>query len=257
MTVPENIELDRAIDDARPGRRYATRGPAGYARARRANRTQAGDAASVATADVLPTQVLDACSIAIRNMGHSSVSCLGVTSCRRQEGRSTIAAGLAITQAHEYQRPTVLVDLDLEHPSLADTFGLPAAPGVVELLREEAAVGSCLQVVDENLMVVTSGDISRASGHLLRQATARQLLAVLGTRCEVVVADLPPLTPRSGAAQLADMCGAVAIVIRSGTVDRVEIEEAVSCLTGPVYAVVNDLRPKTPRLLRRFLGLER
>jgi Mrp family chromosome partitioning ATPase len=257
MTVPENIELDPAVSDAHQGRRYSTRAPAGHARARRANGTKAGDATSVASTDVLPAQVLDACSMAIRNMGHSSVSCLGVTSCRRQEGRSTIAAGIAITEAHEYQRRTVLVDLDLEHPSLADIFGLSAAPGVGELLREEAAVGSCLQIVDENLTVVTAGDTSFASSHFLRQATATQLLAVLGSRCDVVVADLPPLTPRSGAAQLADLCGAVAIVIRSGTVDRVEIEEAVACLTGPVYAVVNDLKPKTPKVLRRFLGLER
>jgi Mrp family chromosome partitioning ATPase len=257
MTVPENIELDPAIDEPHQGRRYATRALAGYARTRGANRTKVGDSTTVATNDLLPSQVLDACSIAIRNMGHASLSRLGVTSCRRQEGRSTIAAGMAIAQAHEYQRRTVLVDLDLEHPSLADTFGLSAAPGVVELLREETAVGSCLQIIDENLMVVTAGDISSANRHLLREATATQLLAVLGSRCDVVVADLPPLTPRSGAARLADLCGAVAIVIRSGAVDRAEIEEAVSCLTGPVYAVVNDLMPKTPKLLRRFLGLER
>ena len=257
MTVPKNIELDRVIDDAHQGRRYSTRASTGHARTRRANGTTAGDTTSGTANDVLPTQVLDACSIAIRNMGRSSVSCLGVTSCKRQEGRSTIAAGVAITQAHEYQRRTVLVDLDLESPSLADTFGLPAAPGVVELLREEAALGSCLQIVDDNLMVVTAGGDSCANRHLLREAAATQLLAVLRSRGEVVVADLPPLTPRSGAAQLADLCGAVAIVIRSGTVDRVEIEEAVSSLTGPVYAVVNDLTPKTPRVLRRFLGLER
>jgi Mrp family chromosome partitioning ATPase len=164
---------------------------------------------------------------------------------------------MAMTQAHEYQRMTVLIDLDLERPSLAEVFGLSAVPGVAEVLRGQVAPTNCLQQVDETLTVMTAGSDANASKHLLRGTAASLLFDQLESRCEVIVADLPPLIPGSGAAHLADLCGTVAIVVRSGFVDREEVADAVACLPGPVYAVVNDLRPKTPRLLRRILGQDR
>jgi Mrp family chromosome partitioning ATPase len=190
-------------------------------------------------------------------MGHSSIKCLAVTSCLRRDGRSTIAAGLALTHAYEYRRRTILVDLDLERPSLAERFGLQEAPGVAELLRDEVTLQPCLHQLGENLTVVTAGASASESTHLLREAPTARILDLLEESSDVVVADLPPLTPGSGAVQLADLCSTVALVVRSGTVGRDEVAEAVGCLTGPVYGIVNDVRPSTPRLLRRLLGLER
>jgi Mrp family chromosome partitioning ATPase len=202
----------------------------------------------------IPPQVLDACSIAIRNIGHSSVKRLAVTSCRRRDGRSTIAAGLALTYVREYQRETILVEFDADHASIAETFDVPAAPGVAELIRNEAGLGACLRRVDEGLMVLPVGD-GISSRDLFRNGTASRLFQMLDENCEVLVADLPPLTPGSGTVKLADLCGPVAIVIRSGAEQRDEIAAAVACLAGPVYAVLNDLRPKTPQLVRRMLGV--
>jgi Mrp family chromosome partitioning ATPase len=207
--------------------------------------------------DLIPSEVLDACSLATRNMGYSSVKRLGVTSCRRGEGRSTIAAGLATTLACEYSRKTILVDLDLDRASQADWFGVPRGPGVAELLRGEVRPEDCPRNVDENLMLVPAGTAPGLAKHLLHGSTAMRVLESLEASCDVLVADLPPLTPGSGATQLTDLCGTVTMVVRSGAVDREEVAEAVACLTGPVYAIINDVRPRTPRLLRRFLGLER
>lgn len=211
-------------------------------------------AAPQAATAFLPEAVLDACSVAARNIGHSSLERLGVTSCRRGDGRSTIAAGLAVTYGYEYQRETILVELDTERPSLAATFDLVATPGIAEVVRKQAPLDDCVRRVGGGLSVLTAGEGLRP-GDLFRHSTVARLLASLQDRCEVLIADLPPLTPGAGTLHLTDLCGSVAIVVRSGSAHRDEVAAAAASLKQPIYVVLNDVQQKTPKLVRRLLGL--
>ena len=59
------------------------------------------------------SEVLDACVVALRRMGGAKLRSVGVTSAGRGEGRSTVAAAMAVIQATEYVRKTIYIELDL------------------------------------------------------------------------------------------------------------------------------------------------
>ncbi len=62
---------------------------------------------------------------------------LGITSANKGEGKSLVACNLAVSLAMGYQKKTVLVDLNVDHPTLHQVFGAPAGPGLLEALMGE------------------------------------------------------------------------------------------------------------------------
>src|SRR5579871_381342 len=68
--------------------------------------------------------VESACSFALQRIRGAHLSSIGVTSTLRREGRSTVAAATALVQRYEYGRKVLLVELDLDAPSIGKTMGL-------------------------------------------------------------------------------------------------------------------------------------
>jgi len=65
---------------------------------------------------------------------------VAVTSPYRGEGRSSVAAGLAVGLSRETEGRVLLADLDVARPSLAGRFGVHPEPGVVDHLEDRAAL---------------------------------------------------------------------------------------------------------------------
>ena len=63
---------------------------------------------------------------------------IAVVSPRRQDGRSTIAAGLAAGIAQVTDEATLLLDLDFYRPSQAERFGIPRTARATDYLRTGA-----------------------------------------------------------------------------------------------------------------------
>src|SRR5947209_3572761 len=55
---------------------------------------------------------------------------IGITSAVAGEGRTTLAISLARTLADDMDDSVLLVEADLEHPSMASSFGLAPEPGL-------------------------------------------------------------------------------------------------------------------------------
>jgi len=199
-------------------------------------------------------EVLDACLVALRRMGGPNLRSVGVTSSGKGEGRSTVATAMAVIQASEYQRKTILVELDAHKPSAASELGLAQGPGVAEYLRDGVDLERCIQWPTENLGVMVAG-ANPSMAQVLRGTAADELVAVLSRRVDMVVLDLPSLSKGAGGVQLVDLCEAVALVVRAGEVSTHRIEEAAAALSAPPFVILNGVKSAAPNWVRRLLGM--
>ena len=163
---------------------------------------------------------------------------LVVTSPERRAGRSTVAIHLALATASTGRR-AVLVDADLEHPTIAARFGVGGRAGLVEVLARRAEVAEVLQrpAVDERLSILASGSPSRDPSGLVASESLRSLIAGLA-RVAYVVVDAPPLLPvpgaaagaRTGAAELAACADGVLVVLSAGDTQDNQVHSALRLL---------------------------
>ena len=81
-----------------------------------------------------------------------------VTSAAPGEGKTTLAAGLAMSLAH-MGRPTLLIDFDLRRPMLNEMFEVDLIPGTGDVLAERLEPLDAVQSTTmENLSIVPAGD---------------------------------------------------------------------------------------------------
>lgn len=143
-----------------------------------------------------------------------------VTSSLPREGKTTVAANLAIVYAQSGRR-TILVDADFRQPSLATLFRLVPVPGLTDLLRnDELQLEAVLQATQEpRLMVLTSGPLPPNPAELVATDRMRMILGLLLADADVVIFDTPPLSVTDGAVLAAEVDGTL-LVVRVGRVRR-------------------------------------
>jgi capsular exopolysaccharide synthesis family protein len=177
-----------------------------------------------------------------------------VTSAAPQEGKTLIAANLAVTFARAGAR-VLLVDCDIHRPRLHRVFRASRAPGLMDLLRAGSASSSLHTSVNHRLASIRRTDIDRLSflpcgtdpqqtPELLEPAMLRGLLKQLRSEFEVILLDTPPVLVSADAATLAASADGVIMVVRAGQTDRGAAELArqrvVSAGGRMLGAVLND-----------------
>jgi Mrp family chromosome partitioning ATPase len=201
----------------------------------------------------LTPELIEGCRYISLQLGGPRLTSLGVTSSVRGEGRSSIARALAHIQAEDYQRSVVLLELDLERPSLADRLGAAPCPGVSELAEGDATVEEVLQPLGGGISLVAAGAprgaIARTMAALLRSGA----LPAIAERCDVVVADLPPLLSSAGQAP-AGAFDDLLLVVRGGVTPLGRIRQATAHLPVRPTVVLNGVHSNLPAWLRRLLG---
>lgn len=178
---------------------------------------------------------------------------IGITSAISGEGRTTVALGLAQALAIDLTTPVVLAEADLERPALAPHFGLPPAPGLCEVLREECTLEETMRDVSENLAVITTGMVNGAAPRLLHALSEREPFHAIRPRNTTVIVDLPPIINHSYSALVAGITDVIVLVVRAGVTPNDVVQEAVARLDDsvPQGIVLNGMRSSLPRWARR------
>ena len=162
-------------------------------------------------------------------VGDSSSSVL-VTSSIEGEGKTTSSINLAIVMAKAGKR-VALVDADLRRPRVASLLGLENAAGITTALVGAAEVGDLLQAWgDDELYVLTAGEIPPNPTELLESHQMATILAQLTAEFDLVVIDGPPLLPVADGLVLAQQVGRVILVAGVGQVRVGEVQEALGAL---------------------------
>lgn len=169
-----------------------------------------------------------------------------ITSSLPGEGKTTTATNLAIALAQSGQS-VVLVDADLRRPRVDDYLGLDRNVGLTTVLVGAAEVTDVLQPWGEdNLFVITSGQIPPNPSELLGSAGMTQILSGLEATFDAVIIDAPPLLPVTDSTVLAQKVGGVVVVIGSSRVRLPELEKSLSALDmvdADLLGIVLNLLP--------------
>jgi Mrp family chromosome partitioning ATPase len=198
--------------------------------------------------------IIEACGDAMHHLGGLKLSRLGVSSSVRGEGRTSIATAMAIVQARDYGRSTLLLDADLDGPHLADLFGLESGPGLADVVRDQASVKDALHPVGGGLTVMTAGEITHPTSRLAAELKTSSLLSELQADFDVVIADLPPLLMSTTGALLSEALGIPLLVVRAAVTPAANVRQAIASLSVDPVVMLNGSGSSVPLWIRRFLS---
>lgn len=174
-----------------------------------------------------------------RGCGGAPLGRLGVASVARGEGRSTLAANLALSASRETGRPVALVDADLRAPGLHRLFGAEGDVGLSDVLANRADLEAALWEHDASgVTLLPGGRPEPEPARRFMHPRFQRLLAQLRHQFDEIVVDLPPLA-FADARIVAPHCSGVVIVVRAGRTDAAHVQDALQGLDGvPVLGAV-------------------
>jgi capsular exopolysaccharide synthesis family protein len=153
-----------------------------------------------------------------------------VTSTQPTEGKTVVAANLAMSLAQTGQR-VLLVDADMRKPRQHELLETEQAPGLSSLLAGEAQANSAIrQHTAPNLWVLPSGPVPPNPAELLGSARFKSLLSTLHQQFDWVVLDSPPVMAVADASVIAHLTTGVVFVVGSEQVTRHAARNAVEHL---------------------------
>jgi len=153
-----------------------------------------------------------------------------VTSSVAKEGKSEVAANLAVTMA-QMGRRVLLVDADMRHPIQHHVWGLTNATGLSNIIVDQVAIDLSVQEVMPNLDVLSSGVLPPNPLALLDSQRMAALIASFNREYDLVIFDTPSLSGMADAAVLSNLTDGILLVVRPGVVDWNSANAAKEFLT--------------------------
>ena len=157
-----------------------------------------------------------------------------VTSVMENEGKSTVAANLALSLAQEGNR-VMLMDCDFRKPAQFKIFDVrdneETDLGDV-LINHKSADRIIRNWNDSNLYMILNKTSSNSIETLLKSTTLKQIIAFCRERMDYVVVDTSPLALVADTEELAQMTDASVLVVRQDTVLAKDINDAIDILNN-------------------------
>jgi len=196
--------------------------------------------------------------------------CILITSSQGGEGKTVTCLNLGFVLAELPDRRTVIIDCDLQKGNVNTLLGMPATPGLADVLRGEAAPEAAVhETTCANLFVLPAGKVDQEEvGELLGRPELEELIANLRREYDYVLIDTPPIRVagaprryrRSISYSTAGILGRTAkdavLVIRMNKTRRESVDAALrqlkSAKVRPVGLVLTHQRHVIPAFLYRL-----
>ncbi|MFK0729840.1 MAG: GumC family protein [Gloeotrichia echinulata GP01] len=141
-----------------------------------------------------------------------------VSSAVPKEGKSTIAANLAISIS-QLGRKVLLVDADLRNPSQHTIWEMTNEVGLSNVLKSESDLEQAITEVAPNLQVLAAGEVRSNPSALLDSSQMAILVAQVAQKYDFAIIDSPPLTVAADATILGKLANGILFVVRPGVAD--------------------------------------
>lgn len=138
-----------------------------------------------------------------------------ITSSISGEGKSFVAANLAVSISLTGKK-VVLVDMDLNRPTLSEILNVNQEVGVTEFLSGKADPGDIVNKVEthESLYFISPGTLPDNPTELLANGKVASLIAYLENNFDMVIIDTSPAVLVTDAFILSGLCDATLYVVR-------------------------------------------
>ena len=148
-----------------------------------------------------------------------------VTSSITGEGKSFIASNLALTLSLS-KKKVVLLDFDLNNPTLNQKLKIENQKGIAEYLEGEVELSDIIVPTDvnDNFFMIPTGTLPDNPTELIMNGKVEELLNQLDEMFDYIIIDTAPVMPVTDAYILAPYCNATLYVVRHGYTPKVFVE---------------------------------
>ena len=159
-----------------------------------------------------------------------------VTSAKPGEGKTFTAINLAMSMASERDIHVLLVDADVQRPSVFQVLGLPPQKGLLDVLSDSnlSPADVLTRTNIRNLTLMAAGTPSLATTELLASQKMISLMQDIATRYQdrIVILDAPPVLASSEPSVLALHVGQIILVVEAGKTGRRAVEQTLTYIGG-------------------------
>ena len=156
-----------------------------------------------------------------------------ITSLLENEGKSTVAANLALSLAQKHER-VLLIDCDLRKPACHAILEYKTfANGIKEVLQGKCTLADAVIRYKNTrmyLLLARKGD--QSTGDLLSSARMNALLDWARKNFSYVVLDLPPMSAAADAEAMTALADACIMVVRQNAAVAPALNKAMAALEG-------------------------
>jgi capsular exopolysaccharide synthesis family protein len=159
------------------------------------------------------------------------LSVLTITSSIGGEGKTLLAANLALTLSRSYKRQVLLIDADLRRPGLHRVFGCPSEDGVrtaLDAIHSGAPVS--VQEVAPRLALLPAGKRARDPISVFASDTMHRLVADAAASFDWVIIDTPPVGMLPDVNLVAGLSDGVILVVEAGRVRYDLVQRSVESI---------------------------
>jgi capsular exopolysaccharide synthesis family protein len=148
---------------------------------------------------------------------------LMVTTATKGEGKSTVAANLAVTFS-EAEKSVLVIDLDLRRPTQHKIFGENREPGLTDSLFETVKLSDIIRsTIAPNVDLLTVGKKTPEPATVLDSKRLKQLIDRLKDRYDHIILDTAPYGIISDSASLLRLVDGIVVVSRFNVTTKKEL----------------------------------
>ena len=156
-----------------------------------------------------------------------------ITSAVPGEGKSFVAANLAVSIAQGINEHVLLMDCDMRMPSIHRSFGFGNVYGLSDYLANGASLSSSLlKTKVEKLTILPGGKPQHNAAELLSSEKMSQLLAEVKTRYpdRYIIIDSPPPKLTAESSAIARQVDGIILVVKYGSTNREIVSDLINII---------------------------
>jgi capsular exopolysaccharide synthesis family protein len=164
---------------------------------------------------------------------------LQITSAVVNEGKSVVAANLALTLAKHFGYKVLLVEGDLHRPTLAALLGLSSLEGINQWWsrqEENTEMSRCIYKLDDiSLWFLSAGSPCEQPSQILQSARFAEFFVRLADSFDWIVVDSTPMSPTVDANLWSRLVDGTLLVVREGVAPLKALQIGVKGLDNPKW----------------------